>query len=160
MDISMRAIVVSLPGRLSADLWQAMRGIVSVREYPAGATLFEQGNPASGVFIVESGQVRVVLRTAQSRTQLLEISGPGTILGLSETVSGEPYRVSAETSDPTTAAFVPREEFVSFLRDHSDYCMQVVQLLSEDLHSLYHKFRNISAHPGRPRLRPADEQLN
>ena len=31
-----------------------------------------------------------------------------------------------------------------------------VRLLSEDLHVLYHKFRNISAHPGRPRQRPPD----
>jgi hypothetical protein len=38
--------------------------------------------------------------------------------------------------------------------------MQVVRLLSEDLHALYHKFRSISAHPGRPRHRPLDEQLN
>jgi hypothetical protein len=35
-----------------------------------------------------------------------------------------------------------------------------VRLLSEDLHGLYHKFRSLSAHPGRPRQRPADEQLN
>jgi hypothetical protein len=38
--------------------------------------------------------------------------------------------------------------------------MEVVRFLSEDLHALYHKFRSISAHPGRPRQRPLDEQLN
>jgi len=35
-----------------------------------------------------------------------------------------------------------------------------VRLLSEDLHALYDKFRSITAHPGRPRQRPLDEQLN
>ena len=50
--------------------------------------------------------------------------------------------------------------FVEFLREHCDFCMQVVRLLSEDLHVLYHKFRSISAHPGRPKRRPPDEQLN
>jgi hypothetical protein len=38
--------------------------------------------------------------------------------------------------------------------------MQIVRLLSEDLHSLYHRFRSISARPGRPRRFRPDEQLN
>ena len=149
-----------LPVKLGPDLWEALHGIKSVRIYSKGATLFQQGTAVSGVFVVESGQVRVLLPTAQRRLQLLEVAGPGTILGLSESMSGERYHVTAEAGDHTTVAFIPRESFVEFLRDHCDFCMQVVRLLSEDLHGLYHKFRSISAHPGRPRRRPVDEQLN
>lgn len=150
----------SLPAKLSPDLWEALHGIKSVRVYAKGARLFQQGTEVSGVYVVESGLVRVLLPTAQSRLQLLEIAGPGSVLGLSESMSGDRYRVTAEAGDHTTVAFIPRESFVDFLRDHCDFCMQVVRLLSEDLHGLYHKFRSISAHPGRPRRRPADEQLN
>jgi CRP-like cAMP-binding protein len=114
----------------------------------------------TGVYLVESGEVRVLLPTGQSQKQLLEVVGPGTMLGLSESMSGEKYRITAEAGEQTTAAFIPREEFLGFLREHCDFCMQVVRLLSEDLHALYHKFRSISAHPGRPRHRPLDEQLN
>ena len=149
-----------LPVRLSPDLWEALHGMKSVRIYPKGATLFQQGTPVKGVYVVESGKVRVLLPTPQSRLQLLEVAGPGTILGLSESMSGERYRATAEAGDHTTVAFIPRESFVEFLQEHCDFCMQVVRLLSEDLHGLYHKFRSISAHPGRPRRRPVDEQLN
>jgi CRP-like cAMP-binding protein len=145
---------------LSPDLWEALHGVKSVRVYAKGAQLFQQGTEVRGVYVVESGTVRVLLPTAQSRLQLLEIAGPGSVLGLSESMSGDRYRVTAEAGDHTTVAFIPRESFVDFLRDHCDFCMQVVRLLSEDLHGLYHKFRSISAHPGRPRRRPADEQLN
>jgi CRP-like cAMP-binding protein len=145
---------------LSPDLWEALHGIKSVRVYPKGVRLFEQGSEVSGVYVVESGVVRVLLPTAQTRLQLLEVAGPGTILGLSESMSGEQYRVTAEAGDRTTVSFIPRDRFVAFLRDHGDFCMQVVRLLSEDLHGLYHKFRAISAHPGRPRRRLAEEQLN
>ena len=149
-----------LPAKLGPDLWEALHGIKSVRIYPKGSTLFQQGTAVTGVFVVESGQVRVLLPTVERRLQLLEVAGPGTILGLSETMSGERYRVTAEAGDHTTVAFIPRESFVDFLRDHCHFCMQVVRLLSEDLHGLYYKFRSISAHPGRPRRRPVDEQLN
>ena len=122
--------------------------------------LFQQGCAVTGVYVVESGEVRVLLRTGHTPMQLLEAAGPGTPLGLSESMNGEDYRVSAEAGDGTAAIFIPREEFLAFLRDHSEFHMQVVRLLSEDLHGLYQKFRSISAHPGRPRQRLLGEQLN
>jgi CRP-like cAMP-binding protein len=109
---------------------------------------------------VESGEVRVLLPTGQHQKQLLEVVGPGTILGLSESMSGETYRITAEAGDEATAVFIPRDELLEFLLKHGDFSMQIVRLLSGDLHALYHKFRGISAHPGRPRQRPLDEQLN
>lgn len=148
------------PGKLSPDLWQALHGIKSIRAYSKGTTIFQQGTAAAGVYVVESGQVRLLLTTSQSRPQLLEIAGPGTILGLSESMSGDNHRLTAQAEDHATIAFVPRDSLLEFLRSHCDFCMQVVRLLSDDLHGLYHKFRSISAHPGRPRHRPPDEQLN
>jgi len=148
------------PGKLSPDLLQALHGIKSIRLFPKGAKLFLQGSAATGVYLVETGEVRVLLPTGQTQKQLLEVVGPGTMLGLSESMNGERYRITAEAGEQTTAAFVPREEFLAFLREHGDFSMEVVRLLSEDLHAIYHKFRSITAHPGRPRNRPLDEQLN
>ena len=104
--------------------------------------------------------MRVLLPTGQSQKQLLEVVGPGTMLGLSESMSDERYRITAEAGEQTTAAFVPREQFLEFLREHGDFCMEVVRLLSADLHALHHKFRSIGAYLECPRNRPLDEQLN
>jgi len=149
-----------LPPRLSPDLWQALHGIKCVRVYPKGTALFRHDTKAEGVYIVESGQVRLLLPTTEGHSQLLDIAGPGTIVGLCECVSGDSHRITAEAGDHSTIGYVPRTSFTEFLRGHCDYCMQVVRILSEDLHGLYHKFRCISAHPGRPRRRAPDEQLN
>jgi CRP-like cAMP-binding protein len=148
------------PGKLSPDLLQALCGIKSVRVFPKGSTLFQQGSAATGVYVVESGEVRVLLPTGQNQNQLLEIASPGTVLGLSESMTGESYRTTAEAGDETMVAVIPREKFLGLLREHCDFSMQVLRLLSEELHDVYQKFRSISAHPGRPRQRPLDEQLN
>ncbi len=146
--------------KLSPDLWHALHGIKSIRVYPKGSRLFQRGGSVNGVYVIESGEVRLLLPTAPHRQQLLAIAGPGVILGLSESMTGDNSRITAEAGDHTTVAFVPRDSFLEFLRCHRDFCMQIVRLLSEDLHGLYHKFRSISAHPGRPRHRSLDEQLN
>jgi CRP/FNR family cyclic AMP-dependent transcriptional regulator len=146
--------------KLSPDLLQALHGVKPVRRFAKGTTLIQQASAARGVFVVESGEVRVLLPTGQDKRQLLEVVGRGTMLGLSENMTGDNYRVTAEAGEETTAIFIPREEFLNFLREHCDFCMQVVRLLSDDLLGLYDKFRSISAHPGRPRHRALDEQLN
>lgn len=155
-----RAVSRPSTGRLSPDLYQALHGIKSVKVYSKGATLFRRGMPVTGTYVVDSGRVRILLPTLQGRPQLLEIAGPGTILGLSETMSGDDYRVTAQADDHVTVSFIARESFLEFLRLNCEYCMQIVRLLSEDLHGLYHKFRSISARPGRPRRYRPDEQLN
>jgi CRP-like cAMP-binding protein len=149
-----------IPGKLSPDLLQALHGVRPVQQFHKGSTLIEQASAARGVYLVESGEVRVLLPTGQNGKQLLVVVGPGTMLGLSENMTGENYRITAEAGDETTAVFIPREDFLEFLREHCDFCMQVLRVLSEDLHGLYEKFRSICAHPGRPRQRALNEQLN
>src|SRR5215467_5065402 len=130
-----------LPDPVSSDLRQGLHGVKSaMRTYAKGAKLFQHGMPVDGVYIIESGQVRVLLPTMQRRLQLLETAGPGAILGLSETMSGDHYRVMVEACEPTTATFIPRENLMEFLRQHCDLCLQLVRLLSDDLHALYRKF--------------------
>ena len=127
---------------------------------PRGRTLYQHGTMAGGIYLLESRRgSRAVAGTRQSK-QLLEVAGEGAILGLSEALSGDNYRVTAEADEATTASFIARKDFVELLDGHHEFCMQVVRLLSESLHGLYHRFRSVSAHPGRPRRRVLDEKLN
>lgn len=146
--------------RVSQELEQALREMMTLRAFPKGAALFRQGTPAAGVYLMEKGSARVLLATAADQPQLLDLVGPGTLLGLSDNVAGGRYRVTVEAAEQTTAGFIEREAFVNFLGCHHEFCMQVVRLLSDNLHALYHKFRSVSAHPGRPRRRSLNEQLS
>ena len=51
------------PVTLSADLLQALQEIKFVRRFPKGSTLVYQGSVVRGVYLVESGEVRVLLPT-------------------------------------------------------------------------------------------------
>jgi CRP-like cAMP-binding protein len=51
---------------LSLELLRALQGIKSVRMFSKGATLFQQGSAVTGLYLVESGEVRVLLSTGSS----------------------------------------------------------------------------------------------
>lgn len=146
--------------RLSKELEQALRPMMTLRVFPKGTTLYREGTMAAGIYLVQTGAVRVLLTAPDHLNQLLDVARAGTVLGLSESLSGESYRVTVEAEEQTTAAFVARQNFMELLNGNQEFCMHVVRLLSENLHGLYHLFRSVSAHPGRPRRRALNETLN
>lgn len=136
------------------NLWRAFDQIKSSSTYAAGCVLFEEESPAAGIFLIERGQVSIRVLAGDGKRRRLATAGPGTMLGLSEVISGGCYKVSAHAVVPTDVFFVRREDLLEFLAEHPPICMEVVRVLSEDLHTLYHHFRNLDS--GRTRRRSGD----
>ena len=125
------------------DALQAFDGIKSVTGYPRGTSLFSEGRQAKGVFLLCDGRAKLSVCSEDGKRLLLRIAGPGEVLGLSAALSGHPYELTAETLDPCQVVFVRRKDLLRFLRDHREACLQVVHLLSGDLHTAYERVRSI-----------------
>jgi CRP/FNR family transcriptional regulator len=74
---------------------------------------------------------------------IYKIVEAGEVLGLSASITGKPYEVMAETVDPCQVNFVKREDFLRFLREHSDACLRVAEQLSEKYNSACHEIRSL-----------------
>ena len=115
---------------LSPITRQAFQRIKLASTYPKGAVLFMQGQSPRGVFVLCTGQVKLSLCAGDGKTFIVRVAQPGELLGLSATIAGKPYELTAETFEPCQANFVQREDFLRFLKDHSDACFKVAELLS------------------------------
>jgi len=87
------------------------------------------------------GRARLTVGSGKNTGLLLRLAKPGEMLGLSATISCEPYEVTAELLDNSQVAFVPRRDTLNFLRNHRDVFLRVLQLLSQDLHTAYNRIR-------------------
>jgi CRP/FNR family transcriptional regulator len=143
---------------LPADALQSFDGIKAVSAVPRGSTLFSEGRPSRGIFVLCDGRAKLSICSENGKRLMLRVAGPGEVLGLSSSLSGKPYEVTAEMLDGSQVAFVKRKDLLRFLRDHREACLQVVHLLSQDLHTAYDRVRSIGlARTRRPRVqnRPA-----
>jgi CRP/FNR family transcriptional regulator, cyclic AMP receptor protein len=135
------------PDRLFCDLpagaLEAFDSIKSLVRYPRGAVLFEEGQAARGIFVLCEGRAKLSVCSESGKRLTLRIAVPGEVLGLSASLAGRQYEVTAETLDNAKVAVVRRKELLKFLRGHRDACMQVVHLLSQDLHTAYDRVRSI-----------------
>jgi len=129
---------VSEPSR--PDLWLALHSASPVPA-PKGKALFRAGEPPTGIYLVEEGEVRLFLETEAKSAPVFDVAGPGSILGLSEAVTGGNYKLTAEPITGARINFVEREAFLRFLYNDHQLCLHIVRLLSADLHSLYVRCR-------------------
>ena len=120
-----------------------LAGIASSAAYPKGATLFVEGQPARGLFVLCSGRVKLSTCSADGKTLILRISEPGEVLGLPATVTGTCYELTADVIEPGQANFIARTDFLSFLKDSGEAALRVAQQLGETYHSAIAEMRTI-----------------
>ena len=97
--------------------------------------LFVEGQMPRGIFVLCKGSVKLSINSPSGRTVIVKLAEPGEVLGLSATISGKPYEVTAETLDPCQVNFVKREDFLRFLKDDVEACFKVAEQLSEKYHN-------------------------
>src|SRR5512140_2344418 len=128
---------------LPAEALSAFDGIKSIALVQRGEVLFQEGRLPRGIFVLCEGRAKLSVCSDTGKRLMLRIAGPGEVLGLSASMSGSPYEVTAEMLDSSQVVFVKRRELLRFLRAHRVACLQVVHLLSQDLHSAYDRVRSL-----------------
>ncbi len=128
---------------LPTNALQAFESIKYATAYPKGAVLFVEGQAPRGIFVLCKGRVKLSICSTDGKTLILKIAEAGEVLGLSATVSGKPYELTAETIDPCQINFVKREDFLRFLKEHSDACFRVAEQLSDKYNTACREIRSL-----------------
>jgi CRP/FNR family transcriptional regulator len=111
--------------------------------YPAGTIVFTEGQAARGVHILCQGQIKLLTTNSDGRRMILKIVKPGEGLGLNSIITGKPYELTAETLQPSRLTFIARADYLNFITEHTDACLQLGRHLSRDCQSADDAVRSI-----------------
>ena len=128
---------------MPTDTLQAFEEIKTIASYPRNTTLFAEGRPVRGIYVLCDGRAKLSICSESGRRLTLRVAGPGEVLGLGAVLSNTPYEITAELLDASQVVFVRRKDLTKFLRERTDVCMHVVRMLSQDLHGAYERVRSI-----------------
>ena len=135
------------PDRLFCDMptesLKAFDEIKTLASFPRGTVLFAEGRPVRGIYILCDGRAKLSICSDVGRRLTLRVAGPGQVLGLGAVMTNTPYEITAELVDNSQVAFVRRKDLMKFLREHPQACLQVVRMLSQDVHGAYERVRTI-----------------
>jgi CRP-like cAMP-binding protein len=125
-----------MPGKkLSPELNKALRTASKPLNRKRGDLLFRAGEQARGAFVVRSGKVRLQLEGAGGLYPTRTL-GPGSVVGLPATVSGEPYSLTAEAVQDCVLDFISRKDLLALLQHNSTAALQILQILSEEIYQM------------------------
>lgn len=109
---------VALFGRLPTDeLDDLMRQTHEV-VFPRGAIIFSQGDPGNGMYILVRGHVAISRQGPHGDELILAMCGPGDHFGELALFDDEPRSAGAMAAERTTALFLGRTDFRTYLEGH------------------------------------------
>jgi CRP/FNR family cyclic AMP-dependent transcriptional regulator len=122
------------------------------RRYAAGKIIFSEGEPCSGLYVIESGQVRIFKTSAGGREQVLSIEGPGSSIAELPVFDGGDYPASACALDNATLLFVSKQDFQALCLAHPQVALKVLKVVGARLRRLVGIIEELSFTTVRHRL--------
>ena len=103
----------ALPGRLADEL----APYLATRTIPVGSQLMRQGEPTSGIFLIVSGRVTVLLEGRNGEQVRLRTLLEGTVLGEISLYRDEPHTATAVTDTECEVLHLTPEKFDDLCRE-------------------------------------------
>jgi CRP/FNR family transcriptional regulator, cyclic AMP receptor protein len=127
---------------LSASVLQIFESLKITSAYPKGATLFMEGHPTNGIYMLCKGRVKLSTCSRDGRVIILRVAEAGEVLGLKATVSGLNYGATAEVLESCQVNFVRKDDFLLLLAQNSEACFSAIKQLSYQYHTAYIQVRS------------------
>jgi CRP/FNR family transcriptional regulator len=122
------------------------------RHYSAGEIVFGEGEPCSGLYVVESGNVRIFKSSPNGREQVLSIDGPGSSIAELPVFDGGGYPASAIAVDDVILLFVSKQDFQALCLAHPQVPLKVLRVVGARLRRLVGIIEELSFTTVRHRL--------
>jgi CRP/FNR family transcriptional regulator len=122
------------------------------RRYSAGEIVFGEGEPCTGLYVVESGNVRIFKSSPGGREQVLSIDGPGSSIAEIPVFDGGNYPASGAAVDDVTLLFVSKQDFQALCLAHPQVPLKVLRVVGARLRRLVGIIEELSFTTVRHRL--------
>ena len=122
------------------------------RRFHAGELVFSEGDACAGLYVVQSGNVRIFKSSAGGREQVLTIDGPGSSIAELPVFDGGNYPASAQAINDCNLLFCSRQDFQALCLQHPQVALKVLKVVGGRLRRLVGIIEELSFTTVRHRL--------
>lgn len=123
-----------------------------VHHFNPGQLIFSEGDPCPGLWVIESGKVRIFKSSPNGREQVLAIEGPGRSVAELPVFDEGKYPASAASVGETSLLFVSKDDFQSLCLKHPQVALKVLRTVGRRLRGLVAMIEELSFSTVRHRL--------
>ncbi len=123
-----------------------------LRKFQSGEIIFSEGDNCTGLYVVQTGSVRIFKSSAGGREQVLSIDGPGSSIAELPVFDGGTYPASAQALKDSTLLFFSRTDFHTLCLQHPQVALKVLRVIGGRLRRLVGIIEELSFTTVRHRL--------
>jgi len=97
--------------------------------------LFQQDDPAVGLYILYEGEVALTMISQQGEEILAAEARDGSLLGLPGLISNQPYSLTAKARAGARVSFLGQEEFTALMQSDPTLAFKILQVLAAEVRS-------------------------
>jgi CRP-like cAMP-binding protein len=101
--------------------------------YPVGSVVFVAGDRAEQVLVVLSGRLKLTRTSLDGREVLIELRGPGSLVGELGAVDDAPRSATATVAEPLDAIAIPAGRFRRLLAERGTIALAVLMSVAQRL---------------------------
>jgi CRP/FNR family transcriptional regulator len=140
--------ICGLPAGILADF----RAAGSALLYRPRQVIFSEGMPASALYLVCHGAVKLYHCDRFGREHIIEIAAPGALLGELSLDEGDVMSAAAEALTEVQVLYLARERLAAFVERHPETAVRFLAALSRELAIARRKVRELALKSGESRL--------
>jgi len=131
--------------------YEELAMIVADQVFKRGESIFSEDDEGSGLYVVNSGRVKIFKLSVEGKEQILHIFGPGEPFGEVAVFTGKRFPAHAEALEETRVFFFPRRDFIGLIRKDPSLALNMLAILSLRLRRFSALIENLSLKevPGR-----------
>jgi CRP/FNR family cyclic AMP-dependent transcriptional regulator len=123
------ALFAAVPADRLAELAQLVRR----RRFPRGATIFHKGDPGTGLYLLMTGQVKIVLPSETGEEAVLGVLEAGEAFGELALFDGLPRSATVVALQEAEVLLLRREDFLAFVARSPEVATALLGVLSRRL---------------------------
>jgi CRP-like cAMP-binding protein len=118
---------------LPEDQLRDLASIAITKNFVKGKAIFAEGDPASGLYVVLSGRVKIYKISIDGKEQILHIFGAGEPFAEVPVFEGKRFPAHAEAIEDSSFLFFPRPDFIDLIKRNPSLALNMLAILSRRL---------------------------
>ncbi len=129
---------------LSLPDQQHLASLMVLRNFNPEETIVIQGDEGHGLYLIRSGKVKICAVDPEGSELIFTFLSDGDIIGEIALLDGQPRSATAVAVTPTSTFYLPRREFLDFLKTSPRACLDIIASLCKTLRRLSTRLEEVS----------------